>query len=82
MLPNFYMSYDNHIINRIFQKLDELHEEVHDLSKDITEIKQWKKDQDDFADECFNKKIARRDKLFGIIGSAAAISAVIVVFFV
>ena len=56
-------------------KFSELHEEVHDIAIDVAEIKQWKKDQDEFRDNTH-----RRWNKFGIgIGSIAAVVATIAI---
>lgn len=65
-------------IERIFELLDKLHDEVHEITVTVTEIVQWKKDFDENTAAQIDRRISRRDKLFGTIGGIAGIVGIIV----
>jgi hypothetical protein len=64
------------IEERIFTKLDQLHDEIHQCSIDIAEIKQWKKD----LDEADADKQWGYEKLFGMGGIVFGITAILLTF--
>jgi len=71
---------DEFMSNRIWKKLDELHEEVHKLTISMTEIKQWKKDQDEFDSTTESKSLSNRELFFAIIGSLGMVVGIIIAF--
>jgi len=67
---------------RIFiaERFDNLHEEIHEVALDVAEIKQWKKDQDEFDDSIESKSLSNRELIFGVLGSLGVIAGIIVAF--
>ena len=61
------------------EKFHNLHEEVHDIATDVAEIKQWKKDQDEFEEEQSSESDSKFNKVGIFIGSVAAIVATIAI---
>ncbi len=58
-------------------KFDNLHEEIHNIALDVTEIKQWKKDQDEFKEARYTKHKDKWNRAGIGIGSIAAVIATI-----
>jgi hypothetical protein len=71
---------DEFMLDRIWKKLDDLHDEVHKLVIDVTEIKQWKLDQDNFEEDIKSDKITGRELGLGIIGAIGVVFGIIVAF--
>lgn len=71
---------DEFMSERIWKKLDELHDEVHKLTIAITEIKQWKKDQDEFDSDTESKSLSNRELAFAIIGALGMVAGIIIAF--
>ncbi len=59
-------------------KIDKLHEEIHKIALKVAEITQWKKDYDDNIESKFDAKKARRNMIFGIVGSITAVVAIFI----
>lgn len=68
------------IEERIFDKLDQLHDEIHQCTLDIAEIKQWKRDQDEFDDQQTDEHRFGWEKLFGLGGIAFGLIAIALTF--
>ena len=64
----------------IDQKFTKLHEEIHDIAIDVAEIKQWKKDQDEFDEESESKSLSRRELIIGAVGSLGVVFGIIAMF--
>jgi len=65
---------------RIFTKLDQLHDEIHQCSLDIAEIKQWKKDLDEAEADRKSDNQWSYEKMFGMGGIIFGVIAIILTF--
>jgi len=67
---------------RIFiaERFDKLHEEIHEVATDVAEIKQWKKDQDEFEANSTSQSLSNRELLIGIVGAIGVVFGIIATF--